>query len=321
MKLFFIIALFCLKFAKGDEVKELNLSFDEFTVIQGEEPPKPEQPIKQKSESSSQESSKKSFVTNSIKNLLNTGVQKAQSVKNTLLTNTDNKPKKKKKKRKAEPNPAAKFPNPLFFDVIYENQPLFFAYSYIYEDKKNRDNRYIPELQNFNFTSELLKLAKARNERLDFYTLFNASKAKKNFDINHQDEKGNTMLLTALYYGNFEIFYFLVVQGADVNICNEYGVCPIQLGVYSNNDGVVEFLCNHKVDIMKVDKNGFSVFEYALYQRNYKISSTLLERYLEYPINKTQRNELIEFAKSTGMDDFAKTMIEAFKMNEKLQKH
>jgi ankyrin repeat protein len=312
MKFFltFFFFYFCV-YAAQNEVKELNISFDDFTIVnnqdnnQNQKQAQDEQPT---SVNTQEENNKNFSPFDAIKNLFNTKIKNSSRSNNKNASKSNNLNSTKRQNK----NLASRFPDPFFYDVTYSPKPLFWTYEYIYNDKTNRDNRYIPKVQNIDYITMLFEFAINSKQKTDFYSLFNALREDPKFDIDIQDKYGNTLLLTALYYGNFEIFFFLIFHGADVNICNNNSICPIQLGVYSNNVSVVKFLAKYNVDIRKIDANGNSVFEYALYQRNEQIASLLLDVYLTYPADKNERLKLIKFAQSTGMINFANKMEKVF---------
>ncbi len=216
--------------------------------------------------------------------------------------------KKKKKKKEV----VVSFPDPFFYDAIYEESDKFITYSYIYNDKTNKDNRHIPRLQNYDIIADLFKLVKAIPQRDKFYEVFKLYKSDKNSNINIQDKFGNTLLLTAMRNANFEAFFFLLSQGADVDLCNERRICPIQIAVYGNNVDLVSALSQKNVDIRVQDKNGVSVLYYAIYQRQIRIVEILLERYMRYPKNQKERQDLIEFASNSGLEDLSIKMQKMF---------
>ena len=322
MKFFLIILLCYIPFSFGaPEIKELNLSFDDFTVIPGNNPPqKEEEKIEPKQEEvkkidTNKDGSVSGFdqIKESLGGVINSGVDKVKTRLKYINTRSENR-KLNKKKRKKEKTP--KYPDPFFYDAIYTKEEKFYTYAYIYNDKQNRDNNYIPQFYKYDVTNELFKLAKSRVHRSQFYALYNTTRNNKNFNIDAQDRSGNTLLLTALYNGNFEIFFFLITQGANVNLCNDNNICPIHLAVYSDNFEVIKSLCEHDVDVRVKDKNGTSMLEYAIYQRNNKAILIMLTRYLSYPINYNERLQLIDFTKSVGMKNLANKIENMFGIYE-----
>jgi ankyrin repeat protein len=288
----FILA-FRLSFAEP-EVKDLNLSFDDFrVVIEEEKQPKAQKPIQAK---------------NNLEEFFDKNTERLKRLE--LLKKQDENNLKLKIRRPQN----LELPDPFFYDAIYLQKQKFIASAFIYNDKTNKDNNYIPKFLQYNSSKDLFYFAKRRPDREKFYAVYNASREDKSFDINVKDEFGNTLLLTALHYGNFEIFFFLLARGADVNLCNNKGVCPIQLAVYEGGDEIVKALCMRNVDIKVKDKNNFTALEYAIYNRNYQTSFTLLERYLSYPRDNTERKALIDLAESTGMEQFALKMREIFQI-------
>jgi ankyrin repeat protein len=290
-------------FSAEPEVKSLNLSFDDFTVTSNEE-----------KEKEGKEQSSINKLRNSIDEFFDRSVQKIETIKKQGTDGLNNLQKQERRTRKltTKQNPASLFPDPFFYDAIYKEKNKFITYLYIYNDKSNRDNNYIPKIVSYNMMQELFLLAKSSQKISKFYELFHASREDKTFNINAVDEFGNTLLLTALRNGNFEIFFFLLTQNANVNICNKASVCPIQLAVYSNNINAVQAMCEKNVNINVRDKNGLLVMQYAIYQRNIEVFNLLLARYLKYSPNQKERIELIEFTENIGMEEPALKMRKAF---------
>jgi ankyrin repeat protein len=309
-------------FGAEPENGELNFSFDDFTIVN--EPPSEEADFK--NVNNKNENSKKSFFgfggkgqgrtnSKSIDEFFDKSYQVLEDIKKIGqesfegLTNK-NKPKKKKKKI----NPALAFPDPFFYDVVYTKNNQFITLSYVYNDKANKDNLHIPKLKYYDTFKELLSIAKSNKNHSRFYELFDTSRQNKKFDINETDEFGNTLLLTALRNGNFEIFLFLLSQNANPDICNNNNICPIQLAVYSNNLDATKALCDKNVNIKVRDKNGIVVMQYAIYQRQIKIVEILLSRYMKYPVNKSERAYLIEFSRNSGLESLSEEMEKRFQM-------
>ena len=305
--LFFISAVF----AAADEVKNFDVSFDDFTVIKEEE--KPVQVQKKEEVLPDTKSKTKNnldeFFDKTLKIFEDLKKKGEKTLEGLTLTSTPQSVPLVKE------DPAKSFPDPFFYDAVYNSKKLFITYAFIYEDKTNRDNSHIPKLQNYDIYKELFMLAKSYKEQEKFLNLFHTVKTLPDFNINKTDKYGNTLLLTALRNGNFNIFYFLLQSDANPNICNNKEVCPIHLALNARNITVLQALINKNVDIMVKDKNDLTPLEFAMYENNIPMFELLLKRYLKYQKNQEERIKMIEFAKELEEpEEFVTKMEESFKI-------
>jgi hypothetical protein len=319
--IFFFTFIFLNVFGADPEPGSLNFSFDDFTVTNTA----PSESENIKTENTKEVKQKRGFLgfggkegrqtenKSSIDDFFDKGIQTLQDLKKIGQESIDELTKKNKPTKKKKVVDLAKsFPDPFFYDAIYTKDTKFIAYAYLYNDKTNKDNDHIPKLKTYNAIKELFDIAKSEKGHDKFYELFKASKQDKTFNINQTDAFGNTLLLTALRNGNLEIFLFLLSQNANPNICNNNNICPIQLAVYSNNIDATKALCVKGVNIRVRDNNGILVMQYAIYQRQIKIVQILLERYMQYPVNRSERLELVDFTYNSGLENLAKEMEKRF---------
>ena len=290
-------------------VKSFDFSFDDFKVVTDEEKPKKQEVELKKEDQTKLKSSLDDFFKKS-----------AEQIEN-LKQNIGISPKEKQKRKAAvrtklnkNLSPSEKAPNPLFYDSEYYEAPKFYTYSYVYTDKTNKDNLHIPKMRYYNRMGELFSLTKSLTKKGQFYNLYNTTRRDQNFNINAQDEFGNTLLLTALRNGNFEIFSFLLEQDADPNLCNDNTICPIQLAVYSNNLDILRALIAKKADIMVEDGNGLTPIKHSMLEKQDLIFEELLKRYLRLPKNRQERIELIEFAENASIENYAQKMRQVFNL-------
>jgi hypothetical protein len=330
LALFFLISL---KTALAEPtVKSLNISFDDLDVVNdsseegGEsearrinEASQPKQDVlavKDNTRVAQQEVSSKveneskldSFFDRSLKILERIKKEGGKAIDNTLKI-VLSEPETQKVKPK---NIAEQFPDPIFYDAIYTKSDKFITYAYVYNNKTNRDNDYIPRLRNYDTMSELFSLSKDKSNIGRFYDLFNVTRDEKNFDINKKDKFGNTLLLTSLRNANIDLFRFLLLNNADPDICNNYEVCPMHLAVFSGNATVVKLLCDVNADIRITDKTGVDLMHYAVYNKQSQILGILLTRYSRYPVNIEERRELVSFAENLGRETEIRLLKETF---------
>ena len=79
---------------------------------------------------------------------------------------------------------------------------------------------------------------------------------KSGYDLNKQDNDGDTALIDAAYLNNIEIVKLLLEYGADVNKQNIIGYTALISGVVNNNIEIVKLLLNAGADLNKQDNLG-----------------------------------------------------------------
>lgn len=87
--------------------------------------------------------------------------------------------------------------------------------------------------------------------------------------------KKRPAILHAADYGQTEIVQYLIEKGANVNIVDEYGICPLLAAVWESHAQTVEVLLNNGANKAVKSPEGKSLKEEAT---NAKIKS-LLEKY------------------------------------------
>ena len=305
--------------AQKESPEPLNFSYEDFTVIKTEDEKKQDAPSQEITPPASPVPSSVNVEQNAGKSYLDEffdkSLQTFEDVKRTgskLIEDLSKQREATTPKITPKEDLAKKFPDPFFYDAVYNKNNTFITYAYVYNDKTNRDNSYIPKIYNYKIEDELLLLARSRNDRNKFYELFNASREDKNFNLNYTDKFGNTILLTALRNGNLEIFYFLLAQSANPNVCNKRGICPIHIAVHAFNVDLVKALCRENVDIKTQDINGVTPLQFVIFNDAEDVFDILLARYLRYPINKSERDDLLEFANEGNFVKYYKKMKRAF---------
>jgi hypothetical protein len=301
-------------FAAEPEVKSLNLSFDDFTVTDTSAMEKEilAEKAGEKSESGIKEKSAlDEFFDKSLK-VFDAFKKKGGEVINSIAPQSNFTVTETKKAPKKDVDLAKSFPDPLFYEAQYDMKSKFITYAYIYNDKTNRDNNHIPKLKNYDIYSELFSLAKASSKQSRFYELFHSLVSESTFNINEKDEFGNTLLLTAIRNGNYNVFFFLLNKDANPSICNKKNVCPLHLALYADNLILLKVLLEKNVNIRITDKDKMSPLQYAIYENKKEIFDLLLTRYLKYTPDKNERKELIEFAESLQRINYAQEMKKIF---------
>jgi hypothetical protein len=293
-------------FAAEPELKSLNLSFDDFTVIDKAETEK-DSPAENGEPNVKQKSALDEFFDKSLK-VFDTFKKKGGDVINSIAPQSNITVTENQKAPKKDVDPAKSFPDPLFYEAKYDMKRKFITYAYLYNDKTSRDNNHIPKLKNYDIYSELFSLAKASSKQSRFYELFHSLVSDPSFNINEKDEFGNTLLLTAMRNGNYNVFFFLLNKDANPSICNKKNVCPTHLALYADNLVLLKALLEKNVNIRITDKDNMSPLQYAIYENKKEIFDLLLTRYFKYTPDKNERKDLIEFAESLQRTHYAEEM-------------
>jgi ankyrin repeat protein len=74
--------------------------------------------------------------------------------------------------------------------------------------------------------------------------------------INKSDENGNTFLHKAARNGDIDTVKYLVSQGADISVKNDYGQTPLQLAVIQSEFKIVEYLVSQSAKLDSKDNDG-----------------------------------------------------------------
>lgn len=87
-------------------------------------------------------------------------------------------------------------------------------------------------------------------------------------NIEYKDEKGRTLLACSAYNHSYEVVYFLIEKGADINEVNNKGTTVFMYAktkVFENrNFGFLEYLVSKGADFKKKDIFGKTVFDYVV---------------------------------------------------------
>ena len=97
------------------------------------------------------------------------------------------------------------------------------------------------------------------------------------YDLNIQDNYGNTPLILAALKNDIEIFKLLLNAGADINKQNKYGNTPLTMATSNNKIEIVKLLLNAGADIDKQNIFGNTPLIAAAYKNNREIVEILLD--------------------------------------------
>lgn len=97
--------------------------------------------------------------------------------------------------------------------------------------------------------------------------------------VNAFSEDGFTALGLACYFSHFEIARFLVLKGADVNLCSQNGfkVYPLHSAVAANHTGIARMLIEHGALVNVTQQSGVTPLHSAAQNGNLELLILLLE--------------------------------------------
>lgn len=99
--------------------------------------------------------------------------------------------------------------------------------------------------------------------------------------INIQNEIGWTPLIVAIYNNQKDIFKTLLLNGADLNICNFKGTTPLMYAKSSylkhNDSEILNILLNMDLDIYQKDFLNKNIFDYCLENNEFEVLDIIKE--------------------------------------------
>jgi len=122
-------------------------------------------------------------------------------------------------------------------------------------------------------------------------------------DVNCKNEKGETPLQWAAFYGHYNTIKLLLEKGANVNDADNNGKTALMLAASSSspNEEIVKLLIESKASLDYRDKNGETAYFYALDSGNIEISKLLASAGADInPKNRVCRKILRKALKKGG---------------------
>jgi len=193
-------------------------------------------------------------------------------------------------------NAADNFPNPTFYKINKTDKFYKIPIS-ILNDKTNVENLHIPTIdisEDYKILYLLFLNIKGESKQEQIRAMLDYIK-NKNL-INMPDQYGNTLLVYAVRFNNLQSFHSLMEYGANPNVCNKSGLCPIHLAIFNHQNYIFDLLLKANTKYNLVDMNGFDPLIYAIYAGNGYAFHKLLE--LE-PYNNLKASDfgyLLQFA-------------------------
>ena len=161
--------------------------------------------------------------------------------------------------------------------------------------------------------------------------------AKYGADINYRDYHGNSALINATNANNYQSEYskpnykiikYLVDNGAEINVANDYKYTPILGAIISNDLDALMLLVENGGDVYRVDRDGANYMFYArkieiikyLVQRGLDINSltgdneNVIQSYMgRHTLDKKIVQQLIELgAEFCHLDDLGKSVLDYY---------
>ena len=114
-----------------------------------------------------------------------------------------------------------------------------------------------------------------------FDILFNG---KMNYEINSRDANGDTALMCAVKFDNFDGTDILIKKGAFINVHNSNGKSPLHFSIMNDNDRIFDLLLKNDAVALTVDKNDCNIL-HNIIQTNWK-NEEKYNKYYEKIIKK-----------------------------------
>jgi len=165
-------------------------------------------------------------------------------------------------------NLANKYPDPTFFKIKKQDYEYKIPVQFL-NDKKDPKNDHIPlvdEDKDYKILYLLFQKIKTYTQNGEILAMLEYIQ-NKNL-VNIPDEYGNTLLNYSVRFNNSQSFNMLINYGANPNICNNSGICPIHIAIFNHQNYFFDILLkvNAKVDIK--DKNESDAMLYSIYGGN-----------------------------------------------------
>ena len=89
-----------------------------------------------------------------------------------------------------------------------------------------------------------------------FDVLFNG---KTEVELNSRDGQGNTALILAIVFSNFDAVDTLIKKGSAINIYNSNGHCPLFTSIIYDNDKIFNLLLENNAATLTIDNNNNNI--------------------------------------------------------------
>ncbi|GFU11197.1 ankyrin-3 [Nephila pilipes] len=121
----------------------------------------------------------------------------------------------------------------------------------------------------------------------------------------------NTPLHLAVLHEHFEISKILLLNGADPNIQNEYGITPLHIAAEKGNTNLVEILLEEKADVFITDYRNRSVIELAVLSNQLDVVKLLVQmENIDVNLKSKDDFTLLHFSALSGSIDITEYLVE-----------
>lgn len=118
----------------------------------------------------------------------------------------------------------------------------------------------------------------------------------KGVPIEQKNHYGKTALIRAISKGRFGVAEMLIVRGADVNAENGAGITPL-IAAIGYGDFFIDLLCQHKVNLNKVNAAGNTALLWAINCRFPDAAMDLIKRGADVTIRDAKGRAALELAR------------------------
>jgi predicted nucleic acid-binding OB-fold protein len=132
---------------------------------------------------------------------------------------------------------------------------------------------------------------------------------KNGADVNLKNNYGYTPFHYAVSDSNFETVETLIENGADVNVKNNYGYTPLHYAVSDGNFETVETLIENGADVNVKNNYGYTPLHYAVSSENSKMVEMLMNNGADVNIKDIDGKTPLNYAKERGHSKLVEFLI------------
>eukprot|EP00833_Pecoramyces_ruminatium_P018011 jgi/Orpsp1_1/1192043/evm.model.d7180000090145.2 len=161
-------------------------------------------------------------------------------------------------------------------NIKEENNLIFLKEAIIFDNEKIIKYLIKNKFKVYNINNEIIEIIICNN-RLNILKIL----IPGYLNINNEDIDGNTALIYAIKYQNFEIIKYLVDNGADMNVVNKK-INVIYHLINNNNIDILKYLVDNNLNINKKDQYGQTLLGYSISLKNEQIINFLIQHNADF---------------------------------------
>jgi len=151
---------------------------------------------------------------------------------------------------------------------------------------------------------EELFLAEIDEEKLSYLL------SLEQFNINHQDEKGNTFLHKCVISNKLKSAQWLIEDNADIEIQNSNNITPLQILIENQTIPLLEFILNKKIiDLNKKDNFGRTLLQNAVVLGYLEVARLFINHGVDINSKDNNNRNVLFDALSFGNKPFIKYLL------------